>query len=223
MFYRDTRTDFKLPDGSPSTIAGSIVAASAIKAARLTRRPFKAHSYLQHRLLDPQMYLADLSKDTYSGVVSKLCTYPWFHATAVPEYATKLHGKFEIWEKEFGPKLMDEWLGCVVRDMDTARECARRAIELQIRLECEAVILPGPMTRVASKGLALEMQWLDAGLTAFRSLDLPLPVFATVALTQDLLAGEEPESSPFLATLADQVTARDVDGVYLVVEQTVDQ
>lgn len=222
MFYRDTRKDFKLPNGSPTGIAGGIIAASGLQAPRLIRRPFKPHAYLLHRLFDPQLYLAHLSKDTYSSLVGRLSTYPWFVGGEVPEYSTKQHGKFADWEKQHASKLIDHWLGGAATDPGIIAEHVRKAISIQVRLECEFIILPAPMTRIASQGLATEMRWLDIGLSVFNSMDLPLPVFATVAVTQDLLAGADPETSPFLATLADQISARPIDGVYFVVEQTVD-
>lgn len=223
MFYRDTRGAFKLPEGSPNNIAGSIISVSGIEAARLLRRPFKTYSHLQRRLIDPQLYLAGLPKEMYPGAVARLVTYPWFVNVEVPNFATAEHGKLENWQEQFGETLFDSWPGTPADNPAGIRTAIQKAVDLQVRLECESIILPGTLTRNVSKGLDAEMAWLDTGLSVTREVGRRVPVFASLAITQDLLSSEVPENSRFLDSIADQFAAREVDGVYLVMAQTAEQ
>ncbi|WP_420125545.1 hypothetical protein [Longimicrobium sp.] len=226
MFYRNTRYAFKLPVGAPSGIAGAIINAAAVPRYQLIRKGrtkmLRASGYLQHRLFDPQLYLAGLDRGRASEQAALLASYPWFANPDVPEFDTKVHRRLKDWEAKYLDTLLGSWEGKPAEDNATIAERASAAVEFQLKLECEGLILAAPLTRTASGGLDVEMRWLDAGIEAAQKHRAAVPVFATVALTQDLLSSAEPEQNQLLSALADQLTAREVAGVYLTMEQTVE-
>jgi hypothetical protein len=226
MFYRNTRYHFKLPEGAPEDIGGGILSSAAIGYHQLGRpsqiRKFQKLSYLRKRLLDPQLYLSGLDPVAAKTQVETLATYPWFVDADVPRFDTRVHRRLDVWEAEFIPQLARQWTRTLPTDPALVERRTRAAIAFQQALECEAVILPSPLTVSANAGLENEMLWLDTGLAVARELNIRVPVLATLAVKQDILLGYNPEESPFLAAAADQYTARDVDGVYLVMEQAED-
>src|SRR5713226_4315661 len=86
MFYHNTKYRFALPPGSPETIAGAIVLACAMPEGQLLRRDMRKQPFLQHRMFDPQLYLATLDANTASKSVCNLATWPWFGERGVPQY-----------------------------------------------------------------------------------------------------------------------------------------
>ncbi|HEX6367325.1 MAG TPA: hypothetical protein VF006_00250 [Longimicrobium sp.] len=226
MFYRNTRYAFKLPTGAPAGIAGAIINAAAVPRYQLIRKGRKAvlraSGYLQHRLFDPQLYLAGLDRGRASEQAALLASYPWFAEPDVPEFDTQEHRRLKDWEAKYLDTLLTSWEGKAAEDDATIAERAGKAVNFQLELECEGIILPTPLIRTTSGGLDLEMRWLDAGIEAAHKHGVTVPVFATVAVTQDVLSGTEPDQNQLLSALADQVTAREVAGVYLTMEQTVE-
>ncbi|MDC0740856.1 hypothetical protein [Polyangium mundeleinium] len=63
-----------------------------------------------------------------------------------------------------------------------------------------------------------EIDWLDAGIRYAREC-ADRPVYATVAIADGCLRYTDPERNSLLDLIADSVSARGVDGVYIVVEQ----
>jgi hypothetical protein len=81
------------------------------------------------------------------------------------------------------------------------------------------IVLPSPLTRDPHSEYGQELEWLDAGLQAVRNLKPEVPIFATVAISDTCLQFTPAAVNPLLASIMDAVGAREVDGVYIVLEQ----
>lgn len=219
MFYHNTRYAFPLPAGSPDNVAGGIIAASAMPRPQLARRKFKRSPYLQHRLFDPQLYLADLNVASAGNAVVKLGSYPWF-GCALEEFQSGKAGGIPKWKLDQAPQLRSTWPGDAATDGREIATHVRACIEFQQTLGCEAIILPSPMTRSPGGGYAVEMQWLDAGLDACMELRIALPIYATIAIADSALLQLRPLDNPFLQTVTAQIGSRaGLAGAYVVVAQ----
>lgn len=219
MFYHNTRYHFKLAEESPVDIAGGILSASAMAHPQLLRRKMRPFAHLQHRLFDPQLYLSDINALVAGEAVAKLGTYPWFRC-AVDAYESARHpGGLLRWQQEQAARVRESWPGAPTTDDAEIAHCARAAIEFQVALGCEAIILPSPMTRVPSD-YGAEARWLDAGLTVCGELRITTPVYATVAIADPVVRQMPPAQSAFLQAVTAQIASRPgLTGAYLVIAQ----
>ena len=222
MFYYNTRWAFKLADDSPPAIAGGIIAASALTRPQLiqrARKTVKHHPYLQHRLFDSQLYLADIDAQMAAGAVVNLGTYPWFRCAPAEYQSSQQVGGVAQWKAEQSAQLLATWPRTAATDPREIAECTRASIEHQHALGCEAIILPSPMTRTPGTYVS-EAAWIDAGLDACRELRVVLPVYATIAIADTALRQQTPGHSPFLQTVSAQIAARPgLAGAYIVLAQ----
>lgn len=220
MFYYNAKYKFALPGQSPSGIAGAIIAASAMPSGQLARRDFRKYPYLQHRLFDSQLYLSSLDPNVSAKSVVNLASWPWFCPNAVPEYDSGTHASVKHWKELHANTLLQSWSNRLPSDPQAIRSAARAAIQAQLALGCEMVILPGPLTTIATQQFATETEWIDAGLEVCRALKVAAPVLATVAISDAVLRGVSPPQNPLLHTITNQLSARsDLAGAYIVVEQ----
>lgn len=218
MFYYNARWKFALPTGASPVVPGGIIAASAVPHHTLIRRGFTRYPYLQHRLFDPQLYLAGLHRDRSPDTILKLSTYGWFPTPGVPAYDSAVHGRQMDWAQAFRNDVLAAWMQAPVYGDVAIRQAVRAAVQVQLDLGCAAVILPSPLTRTVND-YEEELTWLNAGVAICREMRVPVPVFATIAISDIVLRGRTPETQGFLQLVTDQVTAREVAGAYLVIEQ----
>ncbi len=218
MFYYNAKYKFALP-GHPCGIAGGVVAASAMPAGQLLRRNFRTHAYLQHRLFDPQLYLSSLDPNTAGRSVLNLASWPWFCPGVVPDYDSNTHASVKRWKDLHGDALLRSWPNSVPSDPHPIADAARAAIRTQLDLGCEMVILPVPLTTIATQQFAIETAWIDAGIEACKALKVAIPVLATVAISDSLLRGVDPTQNPLLHTISNQLSARtELAGAYILPE-----
>jgi len=84
---------------------------------------------------------------------------------------------------------------------------------------CQTVILPAPLVRDENNSLDQALTWIDAGIEAMKTSDLPC--LATLAISDTALRGLDPSQNGLLSAALDALTAREeLGGVYLVLEQT---
>ena len=224
MFYHNTKFKFALAEGSPSTIPGGIIAAHAMPAGQLLRRvrkDMRKNAYLQHRLFDPQMYLATLDANIARRPVVNLASHQWFAAHDVPEYDSDQHGTMKQWKDDHEDALVSTWRRSPPSDAISIAAATEAAIRYQVDLGCEAIILPSPLTTIAAAGYEAEVAWMNAGLDACRELRVSIPIYATIALSDTVLRGVDPLRHPLLHMITSQIAARDnLAGAYVVMEQT---
>jgi hypothetical protein len=175
--------------------------------------------HLQHRLFDPQLYLAGLNPDRSPKPIVKLSSYGWFPTPSVPHYDSDIHGKQADWTNAFQSDLLGAWQGEAVQEQEEIRRAARAAVKLQAELECQAIILPSPLTTALGTSYERELTWLDAGVEACAELRIRRPIYATIAISDVVLRGTDPTDNSLLSLVSDQVSARGVAGAYLVIEQ----
>jgi hypothetical protein len=219
MFYFNVRWAFKLPDDCAVPIPGGVIAASAVPQHGLIRRKFAKFPHLQHRLFDPQLYLAGLSADRSPGAIVKLSSYGWFPTPGVPLYDSSVHGKQSDWTAAFQREILGSWKGHAVRGANEIMAASRTAVQLQLELECDKIILPSPLTNTLTTNYTEELAWLDAGLEVCLELRVHKPIYATIAISDVALRGLDPQANNLLSLITDQVSARNVSGAYIVIEQ----
>jgi hypothetical protein len=204
--------------------AGAVVMASGVPSHTLWRRKRRslAHGGLfeappPRLLFDPQVYLSSLQPEQCRSVCANLVSYPWFVAEDASEFDSKKQRQRE-WKKAAREEVVSLW-----RPPQADRKSIERAVnactELQLRMQCEALILPSPLTRNPSTDYSLELEWLDVGIERAKALSVSQPILATIAISDTCLSGIAPLENALLETIVDQVSARPVDGAYFVLEQ----
>ena len=206
----------------PTTVQpdGSLVFASAMPAHQLERRRIDSrYPHMEKRLFDPQLYLSGLDAASSVRHCANLATYPWFGIQGLETFESDLHTQPD-WAQEARRRIPQFWLRAAPSDPDVVRVAVEECIEFQLRFGCEALILPSPLTVDPSSDYSEELLWLD---TALQYLDeretLEVPVFATIALADICVRYSDPQGNTLLNLILDNISARDVDGVYIVVEQ----
>jgi hypothetical protein len=220
MFYQCTKYQFNL---SRSDLAsGGIIASSALPRMQLLarqRKLVKTYPHLAHRMLDPQLYLAGIPAT--SKAVPNLATYPWF---GVPNNDfDSSQQRLNVWMDANEQQMRTDWPGKVPTDEAAIRQIVKSCIDLQLKFGVEAIIIPSPLTTIQSQQYDVETRYLDAAAEYCKSVAIQIPVFATVAFSDQAVRGTDPTSNPLVSTIAAQIASRDfVDGAYLIIEQSND-
>lgn len=217
-FYANIGYKFKMPGIVAPT--GSVVLASAIPMHQLDRRKINArYRHMRQRRFDPQLYLAGLDPNRAARHCANLATYPWFGVSGLQEYRSA-EQKQASWRKCAKEKISGIWPREAPDDPGKYRNALHECVEYQLANGYEAIILPSPLTDDPSTSYDRELAWLDEGLhcvtEARRS---QIPIYATVALADVCVRRLSPKDNPLLEMIADSISAREVDGVYLVLEQ----
>lgn len=219
MYYHNTKYNFKLNEGSPGTGAGGIIAASAMPLEQLKGRGFSKYPYLQHRLFDPQLYLSSLDPLRATSGVANLASYPWFGTGEVEPYEKEKHKSLKGYSAALAPARRANWMRSTVTNPEAIFAAARSAVELQIELECEAIILPTPLVENPVPGFQPVASWIDAGLEACEELGVSESVFATLAFCDSVIDMRIATENTLLSTATAQIASRaKLAGAYFVVE-----
>ena len=219
MYFFNARLRFKVPPIT-TPISGSIIAASAISPVDLQKRPFEKHAHLARRLLDPQLYMASVDPALDKETVAKLAAYPWFHGKDVPEYDSGEYASRTDWKKQHQEELISKWTRTVPTDKTAIGKAAQAAVEFQVKIGCDAILLAAPLTAITDQTLQAEVNWLEAGLEACSKLKIKLPAYATIALSEAVLHVSA-LSNPLLHALSSHVATRsELAGAYIVLEQS---
>ena len=219
MYFFNARLKFKI---RPTKVAipGSIIAASAISAVDLEKREFNSYPHLKKKLLDPQLYMATVDPALDSKTVARLAAYPWFHGMTVPKYKSGEHGTRTAWKKKHKEVFVSKWTRTAPTAPEAIRAAARAAVEFQIGLGCDGILLPGPLTTMADQTLQMELEWIEAGIKACLDLKTECPIYATIALSEAVLHVPALKN-PLIHSLSNYVGARsELAGAYVVLEQT---
>lgn len=222
MYFYNLRYELSLRSGCATVGVGSVIQASAMPLAQLERRykSFKKFGHLQRRIFDPQLYLSRLDAHRAGGSAAKLATYPWFGVADVPEYNSD-HQTLAEYKAETAPHLLTNWRQRPVDDLREVRQAAKSAIEFQMRLGCEIVILPVPMIDSLQDFFAHAAEWIDEGIEACKELRVNIPIYATVAISDTLLRGTTATREALVGTITGHISTRvELGGAYIVVEQS---
>jgi hypothetical protein len=213
-FFASTRYQMKL---DVPGVDGALIFASGIARHELERRDFDKYDHTGRRLLDPQLYLSGLDVAKAGKTCTKLSSYGWFDGQA-HTYDSASEKQSE-WRKSAAKRVKKSWTGSLPRNNATIEDRVRLCVDVQHSLGCEAIILPTPLIATPSNDFAVQLAWLDAGLELAARLAPGVPRIATVAISDTCVRGVDPWSSSFLDTLLDQISARGVEGAYVVIEQ----
>jgi hypothetical protein len=213
-FFRVARYQMQVPgtDGA----AGGIIMPSGLASHTLTRRRDRLDG-LGKRLLDPQMYLADLQPDRCREVCTKLASYPWFLAEGVADYDSGQQTQAQ-WRAAEQARITERWRRTPTQPADI-EQAVDLCIGFQRDLGVEAIILPSPLTRDQASAYAVETEWLELGVARAHALAPGLPAYATIAISDTCLRGFGAYDNTLIDVILDQVTARAPDGAYVVLEQ----
>lgn len=219
MFYHNTKYKFPLWRGSPDDCAGGIIAAAAMPLEQLRHREFADHPYLQHRLFDPQLYLALLDPGTAPSAVQNLASYPWFGTPAQEPFDKRKHKTLKAYKNLVGPARLAQWPRCVPSDPNGIARAARSAVQLQVELGCQSIILASPLVDPGVSAFHQGTSWIDAGLAACAEFDVRLPIYATIALCDSIIEARPALENTFIGAITEQIAAREgLAGAYVVVE-----
>jgi len=186
---------------------------------QMERRKFRQHPHLQHRLFDPQLYLATLDPLRASGAVEKLATYPWFGAGEIPKYDSGQQNLAE-WKANAGPALLRQWTRSVPTDPTAIRLAIAHAVAFQMGLNVQHIILPVPLIDDPHVGLDIAAIWIDTGVEICSEARINKQVFATLAIPDHLLRTSDAVREPFLNSATGLIATRKrLAGAYVVVEQ----
>lgn len=221
MYFFNARLKFKIPD-THVPVPGSVIAASAIAPVDLEKRAKdkKPYAHVKRKFLDPQLYMATVDPALDDKTVARLAAYPWFHGSSVPKYSSGEHGTRKKWKAANKPSLVGQWTRTVPTDPSEIQKAARAAVEFQMKIGCEVVLLAVPLTTIADQTLEPELAWLDAGIAACKELKIETPIFATVALSEPLLHVPALKN-PIIHLFSNHIASRsEIAGAYIVLEQT---
>ncbi len=192
--------------------------AAHTSARFLKRRPFDVRSVL----LDPQLYLSGLDRDTCGPTCGRLSTYRWFGVPGVPSWDGSPETR-DAWEAAVEKNATKSWPGRPP-PIDEAIGACEAALEQQVQWGCTRMVLPAPVLARSGDGLQEWAEWLDAGLKAARHVASHVPLLGTIALDEALIAQDGFLESGTLETVVDNLSARDgVAGAYVVVLQRSDR
>lgn len=224
--YANLSDKMALPSstGEPLDFDGSIFFAfgnpSHQTLKRKKKKSFEKYAHLENRIFDPQLYLADLSADDCSNVCTKLSSYSWFNVN-VRKYNSK-----EMKQSEWKPSVIDEvkikWEGSPTTDSKKIVQYTKDCLFYQREIGCNILVAPAPTTYSVALDYSQEIEWLNAARQVKRDRGFTEPLYATVALSTPLFSQDKVVVWNRLSSIANAVSAREFDGVYLVFCQTGD-
>lgn len=216
-FYANIGYRFKLPGNAVTD--GSVVLARAMPMHQLERRRIdRRYPHMVNRLFDPQLYLGNVDATRAQSFCSKLASYPWFGVSNIPSYDSGLRTQQE-WAERAERDIVDLWPQATPTDPTAINSAVQECIDFQVRNDFQAIILPSPLTTDPATSYDEELAWLDEGIRIAQGDQAELPLFASVALSDLCMRYTQPSDNRLLELIADSVSARGVDGVYLVLEQ----
>jgi hypothetical protein len=201
---------------------GSMILANTIPMPMLERSKFNNYPHMRIRYFDPQLYMTQLDPNQSGKYCSTLASYPWFGAKGIKKYKTGLQKRAE-WRKEINQSITSLWPQMPLSPNTDAKlisDAIRDCVDFQLRIGCRAIILPSPLTFDPYSDYQDEIFWLDTGLQYISRLPgFDKPVFATIALSDNCIRFSSPGANSLLNLILDTISARKINGAYLVIEQ----
>jgi hypothetical protein len=204
-----------IPEGIPN-IDGTVVFPAAKPLDKMIGKDLDDVEYYQRRLLDPQLYLYPLDPALCSVKCTNLMTYPWFDPGDLATNRTTSVRAMQKWIRKARGMVHDHWPTALPAGQARI-DAVRAAFATQDSIGCEALIIPAPLTTDLNSNLGAEVEWLDDGIAIGRA-EFNRPLIASIAISDRALRDLDPYDNRLVDTFLDQVTAREPDGVYIVVE-----
>ena len=210
---------YKFPSTSSIPSEGGLILCSAMPLHQLVRRRPQKNKFLSKRVFDPQLYLAGLDPAQSPKHCTTLSSYPWFGVKGLKTFDSSEQTQAS-WRKESNSNIQQIWPRNPPSDPNVISKAVKECIDFQIKLGCECVIIPSPLTSDPVANYGNELIWIDAATDYVAELrDFHTPLFATVAIADICGRYTNPLQNSFLDLVSDAVSARKLDGVYIVLEQ----
>jgi len=221
-FFWPGSVQLKLP-GNISGVSGGIIYPIGVACHTLIRRDIsEKYPYLTRRLLDPQLYLVRLDPYTCRKKCAYLATYPWFPTKPFTLFKSGEYTQRK-WQGELTKKIHELWLGQLPKKVEEIEQTIGICLQVQTDLDCENYILPSPLTVDQATDYSTELQWLDIGLSVAKRINNNKQILATIAISDSALRLIEPWENELIDLIIDQVSSREPDGAYIVLEQSNEQ
>lgn len=191
---------------------GYVFNPSGINREQASRREFQ---YVdgQWLLFDPQLYLASLDGEVCSKTCANLVTYPWFGIT-IPSYDSA-EMSTKDWMTEV--KSTTAWNPIIPEEAEAIKAAVRECLQFQVSFGVTHLIVPVPLIENSDDQFGMQLKWIDAA--AELKDEFRLPMFATVAISDYLLATYNPSENPLLQTILDNLSVSALEGVYFLIVQ----
>lgn len=221
-FFWPGNVQLKIP-GNVTGVSGGIIYPIGVAYHSLIRKDInKQYPYLARRLLDPQLYLVKLDPYSCRKKCTYLATYPWFPRKPFTSFNSGEHNQRE-WQGKLEEKVHELWIGQLPKTVKEIEQTILSCLQVQADLGCENYILPSPLTVDQTTDYSIELQWLDAGLKVSKQINNNKGVLATIAISDSALRLIEPWENELIDLIIDQVSSREPDGAYIVLEQSNEQ
>ncbi len=218
-YFWSGSVQLKLP-GNVADISGGIIYPIGVGYHSLMRRDIDTkYPHLTRRLLDPQLYLVRLDPYTCRKKCAYLATYPWFPIKSFEPFNSSKHRQRE-WQNSLTKNVHKLWIGKLPKEIKKIETIIAQCLQIQANLNCENFILPSPLTVDQTTDYATELQWLDAGFKKSNQINSDIPILATIAISDSALRLIEPWQNDMIDLIIDQVSSREPDGAYIVLEQS---
>jgi hypothetical protein len=204
-----------LPD-TVDGVAGGIIMPANVSYHSVSRRPLeKKYPHLRRRMLDPQVYLSELNAASCRTACANLASYGWFPLTREFPFDSSAQKQSE-WRRAVADTIETAWTSKVPNGDAAIDDCIRRCLTVQLQLGVEALILPCPLTQDINSSFDVELEWVERGRAMSQAIAPDMPALASLAISDVALRGPEPSANALLDIILDQLTARGIEGLYLV-------
>jgi hypothetical protein len=149
---------------------------------------------------------------------AKLASYDWFNIPNIDKYESDELTQ-ATWKEQVKKDIGSNWSRRASLDDPNLENYVRKSIDFQKKLNFSPIVIPAPLTADYNTDYSLELKYLDFGKKYIDLHDNPPPVYFTVAINDSCLRNYEvPEQNKLINMILDNVSARQIDGVYLVFE-----
>ncbi|MBF8298581.1 MAG: hypothetical protein HW395_1238, partial [candidate division NC10 bacterium] len=128
-------------------IAGGVIIPANVSYHSVSHRSLeRKYPHLRRRLLDPQMYLAELNAASCRKACANLASYGWFPLTRQFPFDSSAQTQSE-WRRQVAESIETAWTARVPTVANEIDDCIRNCLTVQKQLGVEALILPAPLTQ----------------------------------------------------------------------------
>jgi hypothetical protein len=216
-FFVTAKFQMKLPNGVTG-VDGGIIMPSKVAHPTVERRDLaRTYPHLATRFIDPQVYLSTLNVGSARSTCANLYSYAWFPGPAMGAFDSSQQSQRD-WKRDATQEILQLWQGRPPTSDTEIEDCIRRCVDVQLRVGCAGIILPCPLTSEPHSRFEMETHWAETGLAIAQRMAPDHSRYVSVALSDRCLRGVDPWRSVLLDEVLDQLTAREPEGIYLLVE-----
>ncbi|WP_029505254.1 hypothetical protein [Lachnoclostridium phytofermentans] len=214
MFWLNRGYKWGLNSINPINI---IILSSGINSFELLRRKLPTTPFL----LDPQMYFPINTDNNFIAerkkTYKKLASYPWYNNTP-PVYSSSEY-KISDFKKQYKEDASILSSLNIPTDAPQIINRIKSCFDFQSNLGVNALIIPTPLATNYEDEFSIQLQWINKAIELKN--DYTLPLYATIALSEDIILNQKFAENRVLQTVIDNLSVLDeLSGYYLVIERT---